>query len=458
MKRKDSKAWMGLRLYKMLEAFISEREGEIPVELLGVKARREYQNFYWFLKEDVRYNRLGYYLEVSKIYRYNIAKGHFDKSLFKPNEQKLYFRIAYHPVKCFIKELFYKRKLTSTHDKRYFLGVQYYSKRRKSQSSPVPAGGGNDFRQATFSLIQSVWQVSGCTDELLNQLKLFSQSRYAIKNLREEIIYVYIACLIERGEYKQAQNVLRLCQFDFKFASLYRYPYVSDFCLQNGVSDTASEKSAYVARCLEENMNSGEFEKYLQGKSIAVVGNSGCDLGKGKGAEIDSHDIVIRFNSYPSGYVQDYGKKTNVWVRASGAFPNDVLNRDVGNFDYVIWNQDFKHSVIMFDLLPYMYNDCKRCPKKYLYLNQECRHSFAEASLINFPSSGAIFLWYLYKCLGSFDNVDVYGFAFLNNKMDTIHHYFDNRKMLPKEHNFDGEIGFLNALYFGNKNVSLITK
>ena len=117
----------------------------------------------------------------------------------------------------------------------------------------------------------------------MQNLKFLSQSRYTFKNLREEIMYIYLACLLEKGKIEQAKNLLIRCRQYFKFQNLFRYIYVSNFCLQEGLFDEKVEKAAFVANNFENNFESKVFENYLRGKSIAVVGNSGCELGKGKG-------------------------------------------------------------------------------------------------------------------------------------------------------------------------------
>ena len=53
-----------------------------------------------------------------------------------------------------------------------------------------------------------------------------------------------------------------------------------------------------------------------QSATVAVVGNSPDLLGQGKGEEIDSHDLVVRFNRISAETAQDAhtGKRTDIWV------------------------------------------------------------------------------------------------------------------------------------------------
>ena len=63
-------------------------------------------------------------------------------------------------------------------------------------------------------------------------------------------------------------------------------------------------------------------------RSVAIVGNSPCELGSGKGPLVDLHDFVARFNlfSISEEFARDYGRKCSIHVRHPEiAYPNQEL-------------------------------------------------------------------------------------------------------------------------------------
>lgn len=62
----------------------------------------------------------------------------------------------------------------------------------------------------------------------------------------------------------------------------------------------------------------------IDNKSIAIVGNSGCELGRGYGSEIDSHDLVCRMNNYVvhPAFTPDYGEKEDIWITNASCWKN----------------------------------------------------------------------------------------------------------------------------------------
>ena len=64
---------------------------------------------------------------------------------------------------------------------------------------------------------------------------------------------------------------------------------------------------------MEKSRDENLFKNLLEGKRVAVVGNAPSEIGRKKGAEIDAHDLVIRFNNFRlKGFEDDYGSKTDI--------------------------------------------------------------------------------------------------------------------------------------------------
>ncbi len=71
---------------------------------------------------------------------------------------------------------------------------------------------------------------------------------------------------------------------------------------------------------------SKNFNDYLKGKSVVIVGPSPYLEGKNKGKFIDSFDVVIRMNKgwkIPSTQIKDYGSKTNIRWHCMMEHPNN---------------------------------------------------------------------------------------------------------------------------------------
>lgn len=88
---------------------------------------------------------------------------------------------------------------------------------------------------------------------------------------------------------------------------------------------------------------------YFSNKKVAIVGNGPSEIGKSKGTLIDDHDVVVRFNNYViEPFSDDYGKRTDVWIRGSGG--DDIIDReDLSQYDLIILEGDYEHFPIHFD-------------------------------------------------------------------------------------------------------------
>lgn len=155
---------------------------------------------------------------------------------------------------------------------------------------------------------------------------------------------------------------------------------------------------------------------------IALVGNSGSEIGNERGAEIDSHDHVFRFNNFKITNEKDYGSKTTGWITS---FWYDVLPRDLKQFQHVYcplplntpeWFHEYQaqyghgHNLPLANQLA---DNVKFLPFDYYrYVKQ----------LIIHPSTGMLFTYWLFA-ERIINYVNFYGFGFFDKNID--HHYFE---------------------------------
>ena len=95
-----------------------------------------------------------------------------------------------------------------------------------------------------------------------------------------------------------------------------KYNYCRNRRYANPIPESDAYLLHYVGERKEDMLRRDNFSRLnylkglLKGKSIAIVGNASSLLEKGQGEEIDSHDVVIRFNKgFPSDAV---GHKTGI--------------------------------------------------------------------------------------------------------------------------------------------------
>lgn len=320
------------------------------------------------------------------------------------------------------------------YNKFYLGGLQIFVKKNKY----------NEKYYKEFQKIEKQWRYYGCTDDLTEQLRKMSQSDLYEK-MPETTRLIYLSCLIEKNNYDEAGIILEQYINKFGLRRLHSILPVAFYACNCGIKSGLLEKSSELWNYITSKETKTSLAEYLKGKKIAVVGGSGCELGRGKGLEIDLHDIVIRFGNYPQGekYFSDYGKKTNFWVRTSS--PDVIHKPDISMYDKVFWKEDFAHIINGAEHLNIMY-EYMHSGKLFAADSEDFRKLYNVSGIYR-PTAGCMLLWYLYNLPDVFKNVDVYGFAFLSGNYGDTTHYFDNACKISQNHELNKEIDFLQKIY-----------
>lgn len=304
--------------------------------------------------------------------------------------------------------------------------------------------------QLLFKKLYNAW----CTfhiEALLNEYELIIDNPTYWEKMHKWTWLIFASALIEKERYSEAKILLRRYIRRYKYHDIFRFLPVANFAYLNGYIDENLQKASYVFQQLETNKNKHILEKYIKNKNIAIVGNSGRELDKKRGREIDNHEIVIRCNNFPSGYEVDYGSKTNIWCHGIGAYKNDINEqRDLSKFDLIIWYQDFWHKQIHYNHLDILYRDLKQYSDKITYIHEHYHKTFLKDYDVKFPTTGALIIHTTHEINGSFDNIDIYGFSFLDATPDN-NHYFDKVCRLTIDHNINLEREALKKMYNKNK-------
>lgn len=203
---------------------------------------------------------------------------------------------------------------------------------------------------------------------------------------------------------------------------LYQYP---DICYQlnNNMQykfylNQSFRNSVYIQEQL--NLSEAKFLEYIENKSIAIVGNSPCEKGKGNGSKIDSHDIIIRFNNYElsNEHKKDYGIKTNIWAISSA--PETICIR----------NELYQYDYIISSLSSYEKKLERNCFINNYFLAGGKFFRIDIASIqyetnIMLPSLGLVCIKYLMQYKNKIKKLSLYGFSMIDH-YEGKRHYFEN--------------------------------
>ena len=205
---------------------------------------------------------------------------------------------------------------------------------------------------------------------------------------------------------------------------------LAPFMLDEGLVASTGRKSLAEYTSLYEKMqqDTASLMEMIRDKrrSLAVVGNSPCEKGFGRGPMIDGHDLVARFNvfSTTAEFAPDYGTKCNIHVRS---LPED---EEANEFSMV-------SDTILLSRADLIYRN--RQWKNILELARSGAklsafptgfHQGLYKKLGAAPSSGIAFCALLRQERGVLSRSSCFGFAFVDQigaKRTSAHYFRDSR-------------------------------
>lgn len=134
-----------------------------------------------------------------------------------------------------------------------------------------------------------------------------------------------------------------------------KYNYCKDRLYRNPIFESDAYLLHYVGGKQKADMlkyndfnNLTTLKNFIKNKTVAIVGNSTKILEKTQGAEIESHDIVIRFNKgFPQGKPEALGKRTDILFLAC-TLSNLELN--IFNAKYTVRRSNLCQNACTFDV------------------------------------------------------------------------------------------------------------
>jgi hypothetical protein len=278
--------------------------------------------------------------------------------------------------------------------------------------------------------------------------------KVAWKHAPHDLWLVYVSALYELGRKKDALSVLKHYYKQYETFDIFRYVLAAKCALENGITDENIERSVAVYDKFCKARKNKTLEKLVVGKKIAVVGNGPQQVDRGTGAEIDAHDIVIRFNNFRTdGYEKDYGKRTDIWVWGAGAGTLGDKERAIyKNVKLMMWGPEFGHFKIMENYCDWLYQTGMKKIDHFPRDNFIELHGKLNLSIENgdCPSLGTTSIYFLLKSAKP-KSVDFYGFSFLENKSGAnfAHYYEKGNESGYHPHDLDAESEFLRQLIKG---------
>lgn len=176
-----------------------------------------------------------------------------------------------------------------------------------------------------------------------------------------------------------------------------------------------------------DNLSFVELQSFLSGKSVAIIGNANSIFNDALGAEIDTHDVVIRINY---GYIKDpvaQGSKTTIWAGSVALNEREVQEHFAPA--YAMWMTPKRRSLP--DYSPTFRRKLYMHPLEIWEILQKELAPLGDGQAR--PTTGAMVVNFVVKhCSPS--RVRLYGFDFFKTKT-----FYEKRLPKNKPHDFHAE-------------------
>ena len=276
-------------------------------------------------------------------------------------------------------------------------------------------------RELTF--LQSLWRYEGSSKNVINFCRYFL---FCQNNTLPDIQLTYLTCLLEIKQEETALAGLKDYISKHQVSKIEEYIPLASFSQKKGFTSRFINLAAVIFDHIESNRNGQCFEKWLKNKKIAVVGNSSHIIGKKLGKEIDSHQVVMRMNTFniTNNLIVDLGKKTDVYVNQCNfevIFSKNNLLENCIKYQWIYIAINFWHirlsDFTYVEKFLEQYSSLINNNIKISYFYPDLSVSLKKESHLAVATTGLKTIWFLYK-----NNMDfhIYGFNDTLKKEDYI--------------------------------------
>lgn len=313
----------------------------------------------------------------------------------------------------------------------------------------------NKIKARLIRIILYLWQTENVNESFSSISSLLLEDSACNKAIDGKISLMLMTSFLNTNQKEKAVEVFRPYYEQHGLLDIECFLPVANMAFEMNLYDEKIETSNYVYKAFLENRQNNILKEMLENKRIAVVGNGPSEIGKNQGSEIDSHDIVIRFNNYRTeGFEADYGSKTDIWCINPG---NDIVYRDYKQYKLIISPNNYSQYYIKnFAFTEYLAS-AQKDGVNILSSSREVKDFQFSVAPHLWGTIGFNLIMELYYLLGSLNNVDFYGFNFCKEIHDNYcTHYFNDRdadegKQKSMVHDLLQETDVLKKLINGGK-------